>query len=164
MKFCTKCGTELLDEAVICTKCGCMVEGAKAPVVKAPRKRADGLLDVTEKKPSTLLIVFNFVFALLVVFALFFAIMAIGDGRVKSSLYDTNSSIYSVDYQVSSHFYPIDDFMIPAFLFSLLSFGTGVFCFVMTLVEKHRGERLFCGIFRFFVSVMLLILTAYFMD
>ena len=164
MKFCTKCGAELLDEAVICTKCGCMVDGARVPAVKAPKSRADGLLDVAEKKPSMLLTVFNFAFAVLVVFALFFAIMAIGDGRVKSSLYDANPSIYSVDYQVSSYFYPIDDFMIPALLFSLLSFGTGVFCFVMTLVEKHRGERLFCGIFRFFVGVMLLILTAYFTD
>ena len=23
MKFCTKCGNELIDEAVVCTKCGC---------------------------------------------------------------------------------------------------------------------------------------------
>ena len=28
MKYCTKCGNELMDEAVICPKCGCMVEGA----------------------------------------------------------------------------------------------------------------------------------------
>ena len=26
MKFCTKCGNELIDEAVVCTKCGCLVE------------------------------------------------------------------------------------------------------------------------------------------
>lgn len=26
MKFCTKCGAELMDEAVICVKCGCAVE------------------------------------------------------------------------------------------------------------------------------------------
>ncbi len=29
MKFCTHCGAELLDEAVICPKCGCPVEGSK---------------------------------------------------------------------------------------------------------------------------------------
>lgn len=27
MKYCTKCGNELYDEAVICPKCGCAVEG-----------------------------------------------------------------------------------------------------------------------------------------
>lgn len=26
MKFCVKCGAELMDEAVICIKCGCSVE------------------------------------------------------------------------------------------------------------------------------------------
>ncbi len=158
MKFCTKCGTELLDEAVICTKCGCMVDGARAPAVKAPKSRADGLLDVTEKKPSTLLSVFNFVFAILVSIALLFAIVAIAGGRVSSSLYKSTQG----GYGVHSYFYPDNDIMIAALVFSLLSLGTGIFCFVMTLVEKHRGERLFSGIFRFFASVMLFILTAAF--
>ncbi len=27
MKFCTKCGKEMVDEAVICVNCGCQVEG-----------------------------------------------------------------------------------------------------------------------------------------
>lgn len=27
MKYCVKCGAELCDEAVVCTKCGCMVDG-----------------------------------------------------------------------------------------------------------------------------------------
>lgn len=26
MKYCTKCGKELIDEAVVCTNCGCAVE------------------------------------------------------------------------------------------------------------------------------------------
>lgn len=26
MKYCTKCGNELVDEAVICSKCGCAIE------------------------------------------------------------------------------------------------------------------------------------------
>ena len=31
MKFCSKCGCELQDEAVVCTQCGCAVSGAVAP-------------------------------------------------------------------------------------------------------------------------------------
>lgn len=36
MKYCSKCGNQLMDEAVICTKCGCMVEriNATAPAEK----------------------------------------------------------------------------------------------------------------------------------
>lgn len=29
MKYCSKCGKELVDEAVICTGCGCAVEAPK---------------------------------------------------------------------------------------------------------------------------------------
>ncbi len=37
MKFCTKCGKELLDAAVVCPGCGCPVEGAQqaaAPTIE----------------------------------------------------------------------------------------------------------------------------------
>ena len=30
MKFCTKCGKELVDEAVVCIHCGCAVAGSTA--------------------------------------------------------------------------------------------------------------------------------------
>lgn len=30
MKYCTKCGKEIMEEAVICPSCGCKVESAKA--------------------------------------------------------------------------------------------------------------------------------------
>lgn len=29
MKYCTKCGKELMDEAVICPHCGCAIESAE---------------------------------------------------------------------------------------------------------------------------------------
>lgn len=37
MKYCTKCGAELHDEAVICPKCGCKVEQPKT-VYKKPQE------------------------------------------------------------------------------------------------------------------------------
>lgn len=30
MKFCSKCGAQLFDEAVVCTSCGCAVDGNHA--------------------------------------------------------------------------------------------------------------------------------------
>ena len=41
MKYCTHCGKELLNEAVICVNCGCMV---KMPVSTAPAGIADDRL------------------------------------------------------------------------------------------------------------------------
>ena len=31
MKYCAHCGAELMDEAAICTKCGCSVDGMNSP-------------------------------------------------------------------------------------------------------------------------------------
>ena len=31
MKFCSKCGHELVDDAIVCTNCGCAVAGATKP-------------------------------------------------------------------------------------------------------------------------------------
>lgn len=35
MKFCSKCGNQLVDEAVVCPKCGCPANGT-APVTSRP--------------------------------------------------------------------------------------------------------------------------------
>ena len=45
MKFCTKCGTQLLDEAVICTKCGCAVENS---VIFSSAPRKSGVVTATK--------------------------------------------------------------------------------------------------------------------
>lgn len=47
MKYCSKCGTQLVDEAVVCTKCGCAV----APIYRtAPTPASeDDTLDLIIK-------------------------------------------------------------------------------------------------------------------
>ncbi len=36
MKYCSKCGAELFDEAVVCVKCGCFTQDQAAPVCQQP--------------------------------------------------------------------------------------------------------------------------------
>lgn len=43
MKFCSKCGKEIMDEAVICPGCGCSVAQEKKEEKKDVRKGNDGL-------------------------------------------------------------------------------------------------------------------------
>jgi len=38
MKYCSKCGKELLDEAVICVGCGCPVSGGPLSKPSAPQE------------------------------------------------------------------------------------------------------------------------------
>lgn len=44
MKFCSKCGNELIDEAVICTKCGCSTEETNVAVKSQPKKTSVSLI------------------------------------------------------------------------------------------------------------------------
>ena len=39
MKFCEKCGKEIMDDAVICPGCGCMVNGNATTSQNKPQKK-----------------------------------------------------------------------------------------------------------------------------
>lgn len=46
MKYCSKCGAELLDEAIICPKCGCETDSSKA-------LKQQNDIEASEKKAKT---------------------------------------------------------------------------------------------------------------
>ena len=50
MKYCVKCGNEMVDEAVICVKCGC----AAGDLPTAPQQAPQQAPQPVEKKPSSL--------------------------------------------------------------------------------------------------------------
>ena len=43
MKYCARCGAELHDEAVICTKCGCPVDAMRSPYDNYASNKWNGL-------------------------------------------------------------------------------------------------------------------------
>ena len=57
MKFCTKCGKELVDEAVVCIHCGCAVAGATTATAATPVVENDA--------PSTGFAVLGFFFPMI---------------------------------------------------------------------------------------------------
>lgn len=46
--YCSKCGAEIMDEAVICTKCGCLVGEKKMPAQVRTKKDDSGLKKVAK--------------------------------------------------------------------------------------------------------------------
>ena len=42
MKYCSKCGGEVHDDAVVCVNCGCQIEGSHAPVGQLKTNRGLG--------------------------------------------------------------------------------------------------------------------------
>ena len=51
MKFCSRCGTQLVDEAIICTGCGCAVtptQNAVATTTAVPTQKDSGIVIATK--------------------------------------------------------------------------------------------------------------------
>jgi len=46
MKYCSHCGAEIMDEAVVCVKCGCAVESAKANTAKKDNETMKTIIKV----------------------------------------------------------------------------------------------------------------------
>lgn len=53
MKYCTHCGKELLDEAVICVGCGCAVEGQNTQTFNNPLVDGTELLNKLSQRLNT---------------------------------------------------------------------------------------------------------------
>ncbi len=139
MKFCTKCGHELVDDAVICLACGCMVSGAAAP------KREETVAEASSKNPDKLPAIFNFVFTLSTVLSVFFLLLSL-------------AFPYAEKWLDAVYVYPQVDLAIFAWLFSCPSVGFGIAGFSVTL-SRHLGtEKTLGAIARFVMGVMLSLL------
>ena len=70
MKYCSKCGNQLLDEAVICTKCGCAVEAINIfPKPKIAKLEGRGVNMSWTPLMFGIIAFFNSIWTLLVRFA-----------------------------------------------------------------------------------------------
>ena len=111
MKYCAKCGHELVDEAVVCTNCGCPVT-ANIPVATPAAPAATPAVapeGTAAPKKMTLYYVFNLVFDIFAALTVFFLILSIAFpyvyvyvqsnyafdhyGNYVSSYYSSTSSI-----------------------------------------------------------------------
>lgn len=88
MKFCTHCGKEVLDDALICPNCGCSVQydenpqGAAAPQFTAPQPQHTAPAD-TYSTMSILGLVLSFFTALV---GLIVSVMAYNEAKNTGSL------------------------------------------------------------------------------
>ncbi len=90
MKFCSKCGKEMIDEAAFCPDCGCAV-GGTAP--QAPKNSAD-LLNTLAQRLNTNAIIWIVIGALQILGGLFLSyfLAIVGALNIFSSINDLNYS------------------------------------------------------------------------
>ena len=92
MKFCTHCGKEILDEAVICVGCGCAVEGKAPQTAAATAPDMVTLLNTLSQRIYTNAIIWLVIGALQVLGGIFinWFLLVVGVLNVISSVQDMN--------------------------------------------------------------------------
>ena len=67
MKYCSKCGNALMDEAVLCTKCGCLIESSasKAVLEKSAQSATESNNDNTNAVISLIMGIASVIFAII---------------------------------------------------------------------------------------------------
>ena len=154
MKFCTKCGNELMDEAVICTKCGCMIAPAEKAHPIAPAINAEPVAETTKSTTVAepkIITVFSFIYHCLAAITLFFMGLSVATAYVSSSI----SSGYYSGYYISSYFYLDEGCSIPAAIVSILAFGISTAKFIITMIKARDLKSVLSATVSLLTSILL---------
>lgn len=157
MKFCTKCGHELNDEAVVCVNCGCMVNAVSNTATVQQTAVPSAPL---QNQKDTLPVIMNFVSTIAAIISLFFSLYSVFESYFYVSIYKT--STYSSSYSASSYFHPDYYFCAVGFVFALITFIFGLVGLILSLVKKAGVKSLFSSIARMVFGLVFIILTATF--
>lgn len=94
MKYCTHCGKELLDEAVICVGCGCPVSGQSGQAVNGTTADSSVLLNTLSQRLNTNGIIWLVIGVLQILGGIFinWFLLIVGVLNIISSIQDMNYS------------------------------------------------------------------------
>ena len=140
MKFCVKCGKELLDEAIICTNCGCLVDNNYQNKFKK-----NGNYNAAITKEMKLFHIFNFISNILFITAL--SLIIIGLSTIDISIWIEENNW---GHLAGHHMYNENSLLCIAFCFSILNIAFSIVSIMLyesKCKEKSLDKMLNC-IFR----------------
>lgn len=165
MKFCSKCGQELVDEAVVCTGCGCPVTST----YQAPSSQAKAVSTKTPtEKNWTPLHVFHFVFAITAALSIFFLMLSLAypyiSTYVSSATVNIESEVYYIysyphTHSITEIYYPDGGYAILGLLTSFVAWIFACVSFIFSLVKRATVDKILPSIARLFIALLLIILS-----
>jgi hypothetical protein len=148
MKYCTKCGKELYDEAIMCTGCGCMV----APL---PKQEETKTAPANTNKGASLVSVFNFISVIIIALGVFHLFLALIGARVY-----TNLSFYNdYNYYLHSSFDPDYDIIASSFALGIIAAGFSLTSLIITSVKRLKLNYILTAIAELVIAALLIIAT-----
>ena len=147
MKYCTKCGTQLHDEAVICIGCGCPV------IIMPPTQTKTVTAPKQSPQKDTLISVFNFIFSTTAILCVFYLLLSLFYASVWTYLkYGYNDSVYF-------DFSPNYECTIIALICSILSLATAITNLILVSIMKLKSKPILTCVTQLIIGVLLLLLT-----
>jgi magnesium-transporting ATPase (P-type) len=123
MKFCTKCGQQIHDEAVICVHCGCAVAPIQPAAPAAPAEPVRPTRQLKTNRALWKVIVFS-----MITFGIYPLVVM---SAVSS---DINTIAHKYDGKRTMHF------MLVLLIFSWLTFGIAPFVWIIKLSSRIGRE------------------------
>lgn len=146
MKFCSKCGAELVDDAVICTKCGCFINEAPAPAPKVQRRNPEASSQVENESGNSAIITLSFITSILTIVALFFRFD-------YSFVYTLFLKDIITDYDVLNAI---------GFLIPFSAFVLSTITFIFTLVKSGEKKQILNGYLSLIFTFLLFLPILYY--
>ena len=141
MKFCMKCGAQMMDEAIICTGCGCSVVGEQQVIPQRKKKS-------TLKENQWLVPIFNFISTVLSSFSAFFLVLSVIVGDVSTHVWS---------YSISSYYYPNFALALIAFIISIITLASAAVGLIFSILKRQKGDDFFSPISKVLIAGLLLI-------
>ncbi len=156
MKFCSFCGKQLEDSAVVCDGCNNAVAPAPAPApAPTPAPVVTPAAPAPAKKNNNILMmIMNLGTDFSVIMSLFCAFTAIANAYIDVNVNIGTYSIYGYGY-----FEPTGTGAIFSLLFALSANGLAIASLIITLIKRPGLEKILTISMKVFATLMLLIGT-----
>lgn len=128
MKYCAKCGKELVDEAIICTGCGCSVQYDNKFVEKVEKN------NVIDNNGDNMKMVHIFVFVSNILFALSLCMILNTLASLDIGYYYNSYSGFLTDIEVCIE----GGYLHTSLVFSILNVGINIAAFVLYNVKSKE--------------------------
>lgn len=141
MRFCVKCGKELLDEAVICTNCGCLTDKNHQSVFKKINNS-----NITITKEMRLFHIFSFISNILFVISFSLIIIGLSTINIWMAIDETSYGHLTIVHQM----YNENSLLCVAFCCSILNLAFSIVSIIIykSKCKEKSLDKLFNCIFR----------------